>query len=226
MTSIVFSELADALATRRLRPYRQTGDSDLDVVTRYVWNIKLCESFYTPLQNLEVALRNSLHEAISRQTGDALWLRHNPSWLETEQRDQISQAHSLLRRRHKPLEPGRIVAELTFGFWTGLLRTEYEQVLWPILIVSVFPHFPPHQRPRHVIAQRLTNVRHLRNRVSHHEPIWKMADLAVRHQQISEAMGWISPALLTINQSCDDFNHVASSAFQLSLKNTLKPHFP
>ena len=55
-----------AVSSKRLAAYQlQGGDnSDIEVLTRYVWNIKLCESFYPILQLLEVALRNSIHESI------------------------------------------------------------------------------------------------------------------------------------------------------------------
>lgn len=41
----------------------------------------------------------------------------------------VSQAKNTLAVKRKPPDPGRRVAELSFGFWTALLDRRYEQVL-------------------------------------------------------------------------------------------------
>jgi hypothetical protein len=54
----------------------------------------------------------------------------------------VQAAIARLRRKGKPSVPGRVVAELTFGFWTNLLDVRYErrQILWPPLLEAAFPH--------------------------------------------------------------------------------------
>ncbi|WP_177420368.1 Abi family protein [endosymbiont of Lamellibrachia barhami] len=78
----------------------------------------------------------------------------------------------MLSRQHKVLNPGRIIAELNFGFWSSMLDKCYEQVLWPQLIKTAFPYMPRKIRTRKVLSQQFHKIRQLRNRIFHHEPIW------------------------------------------------------
>ncbi len=70
---------------------------------------------------------------------------------------------------------GQIVAELTFGFWTTLLSQPYHQRVWApdrtALIRAVFPHLPPVPNNRQAVHQRYNDLRFMRNRIMHHEPI-------------------------------------------------------
>ncbi|WP_445497348.1 hypothetical protein [Photorhabdus sp. SF281] len=49
--------------------------------------------------------------------------------------------------KNKILTPSRIISSLTFSFWTNLLSHKYEDkdsetLLWPNLLVHVFPYAP------------------------------------------------------------------------------------
>lgn len=58
--------IAKVLSTSRLDPYHLSGtDTTADALSRYAWNVALCESFYPLLHALEIALRNTLDNAIS-----------------------------------------------------------------------------------------------------------------------------------------------------------------
>lgn len=70
-----------------------------------------------------------------------------------------------------------ILSRLPFGFWTTLLSKDYEDVtnkhlLWPNLLHHVFPNAPSHIK-RKDIEDHFNLIREFRNRLSHHEPIWK-----------------------------------------------------
>lgn len=71
----------------------------------------------------------------------------------------------------------RVISGLDFGFWTNLLTKSYEDprtrsLLWPNLLTNVFPGAPVGIK-RHQLEQKFNQVRELRNRLSHHEAIWK-----------------------------------------------------
>ena len=187
-----------AISKARLGAYRYPSDtSDLDAIARYLWNAALSETLYPSLQALEVTLRNSLHETISDQFTDTMWFAHRPPILHSMELDKVDAAKRELRSERKPLEPGRLVAELNFGFWTSLLDVRYERVLWPGLLKQAFPTMPRHIRTRHMLSKRLNSVRKLRNRVFHHESIYNASSpgLQTRHDQILEMIGWISPEM-------------------------------
>ena len=70
-----FESLSKALSTSRLAPYRQDddGESGLGPFSRYLWNTVLSESLYCVLQGLEVTLRNSIHDSITRYLDKEDW---------------------------------------------------------------------------------------------------------------------------------------------------------
>lgn len=70
---------------------------------------------------------------------------------------------------------GRVVAELTFGFWRYLLIARYEHSLWNPAIRAKFSalgHLSGTDSRRQVY-DRVENLNYLRNRVAHHEPIYE-----------------------------------------------------
>lgn len=126
-------------------------------------------------------------------------LQHN------HERDAIQKAKIALTQQNKPHEAARIVAEVSFGFWTSLLDRRYEQTLWPKLLKPAFPYMPRALRTRKELSKRFHTVRQLRNRVFHHEPIWYRRDLTEQHWQILEALAWIEPAAHDLVRAMDRF---------------------
>lgn len=178
------------LSDPRLDAYRsQTSQDELDLLAGYAWNMDLGSALYMPLQILEVALRNSLHSALTQHHGgNERWYQLRYAFQEQETWDKVQKTTRRVAKvtnLSSPDAPGRVVAQLDFGFWTTLLTSQYGKPtavrrnwtpLWPSLIPIAFPFFPNptnSRRDRSAIAERFDNIRQLRNRVSHHEPIWK-----------------------------------------------------
>ncbi|AXU00198.1 Abi family protein (plasmid) [Klebsiella pneumoniae] len=89
----------------------------------------------------------------------------------------IDQARDTIVAEGKTITPARVIAGLSFGFWTTLLGTKYEDsksqsLLWPTLENVVFPHRPVGHNMSD-IRQAFHRIRELRNRLSHHEALWK-----------------------------------------------------
>lgn len=202
-------KLKQALSSERLAAYQQRigQDGNLNLFSHYAWNMALSESLYPSLQMLEVALRNSLHHTASTTFGREDWFE-SPQILHMKDQPLLSKAKQTLQQQNKPPTPGRIIAELNFGFWTSLLDSRYEQVLWPKLIKTCFPHMPNTLRTRKTLSKRFNRIRHLRNRVFHHEPIWHWHDLAQQHREVVEAITWIEPALGDLLSTVDRFSAV------------------
>jgi hypothetical protein len=205
----LFTSLSAVFSADRLSTYRLPADTDGVVLARYLWNTLLGEALYPLLQALEVALRNSMHTAITRAYGRDDWYDRTPTILRPIEQQKVTEVkRSLLAqapRKGVPgvamLTPGRIVAELTFGFWTGLFSAAYEShvptnpLLWPRLVTPIFPYAPRSLRTRRKLAGRLNDLRHLRNRVFHHEPLWNNRQLLQRHQELLDVLHWINPDL-------------------------------
>lgn len=181
------------------------------MVVNYLWNITLCEALYPALNALEIALRNSLCDALARRYGTECWF-DRPGILIRLQPSEIDRAREKIKSKGKPETPGRIIAELGFGFWTTLLSGPYDRHLWKpsnyALLREVFPHIPYKVRTRTFIYKRYNHIRFLRNRAFHFEPIWTRSSLPDDHKQIIEAIGWISPTLRDTVAFCDRFPYV------------------
>ena len=113
-----FEKIQPALAVERLDAYRQDQAEPLVALARYLWNMALCESLYPPLQMVEIALRNALQRSLESHFRSPYWYDVPSCWqlLTITQQSQIVEAKQNLARQNKLLGPGRIVAELTFGF--------------------------------------------------------------------------------------------------------------
>ena len=68
-------QLRRAISHERLDAYRQRGSSndDAELFAHYAWNMALSESLYTPLQCLEVSLRNGLHDTATTYFKTDTW---------------------------------------------------------------------------------------------------------------------------------------------------------
>lgn len=133
----------------------------------------------------------------------------------------VAQAQSQIGKEGKKPTPDRIIAGLTFGFWTTLLTPTYEdthgyRLLWPTLTGHVFPNAPAGYT-RNEICNVMLQIKELRNRLSHHEAVWKFHQkdpatgktdykkpvygaaascslLRKHYDDILDIIGWMSPA--------------------------------
>lgn len=89
----------------------------------------------------------------------------------------IEQARDTIVNEGKTITPARVIAGMSFGFWTTLLGPKYEDnnskaLLWPNLETVVFPHLPTGHGMSDV-RHAFHRIRSLRNWLSHHEALWK-----------------------------------------------------
>ncbi|EKZ9225785.1 Abi family protein [Vibrio vulnificus] len=115
------------------------------------------------------------------------WLKTDRSGATVRRRHSYFEQQVLKTQRdlrsegRTPIRHDDVLSRLMFGFWCGLLGDDFEDVtnkalLWPNLLKEVFPN-TPYKPKRHQIEKTLNRVRDLRNRLSHHEPIWKFYHL-------------------------------------------------
>lgn len=86
-----------------------------------------------------------------------------------------------------------VVAGLDFGFWTQMLHSQFEQTLWRPILHHAFPYFTKitgNALTRDVVEKRFNELRDLRNRVMHHEPLFN-SNLPQNFANLSEAISWM-----------------------------------
>lgn len=215
-----FIQLRKAISHERLEAYqaRSKANDELLLAAHYARNIALSESLYPALQAIEIALRNSIHDALSAACGSEEWYEPRFNILLPPELDTIEKVRMALQRGNKETRPGRIMAELNFGFWTSLFDLRYEQRLWPHHLKTVLPHIPKTIRTRKTVSSRMNRIRRLRNRVFHHEPIWYWQDLRQQHNDIVEAIGWVNAAMKSFIGTLDRFDEVENKPIDVYQK--------
>lgn len=189
------AQFQQSVSTPRLSGYALPEDENLTAsICRYLWNNALCEALYPTLHGVEVSLRNIIDRRMRVLKGE-FWFDDPANLLVPRQGDHVQTARDRLQRDHLPATHDRIVAELVFGFWTGMMARPYQEMVWIEHVATDFSGVPRERRSRANIATRLDGIRALRNRASHHESIWRREHLRREYECVVEALLWFSPAL-------------------------------
>lgn len=199
----------DRTITRgRLSRYLTAAGGDIEQALQlYEKNIALSEALFGFLHGLEVALRNSIHTVLNQDIGVADWYRDGlplPKSIFPKARQLAftGPMNSMIAdaRSHAGLGSpvGKVIAELTFGFWPSMLTSRFD----PLWDPSLYKAFPAAKRPRRFIHWRFRTIQYLRNRIAHHEPILTSTNEVqtgfndqpkIALPAILEAAQWISP---------------------------------
>lgn len=180
----------------RFKPYLSASANRAPKALRlYAQNIAASAEMYAWLGFLEVSLRNALISTLMpKQPNEgfdpliSVWGQLTPlakSTYEKAQRRLIAQG--------KQVNLSGVLTELPFSFWRYLLSSRYQNSIWRSNLRFAFPGMWPTNR--RIVYKALENAVLLRNRIAHHEPIFRrqlVADLA----QIQQVIGWISPEAL------------------------------
>ncbi|WP_121626780.1 hypothetical protein [Poseidonibacter antarcticus] len=147
----------------RLSPYK-----DFD---EYKQNIKDSKEYYILLSIFEISLRNSIdnyfREKISKD-----WLSSEILHRDTKQR--IIESKNKISQRKEKINHDKIIAELSFGFWTSLFRKSYSNLFRIKDIKNIFPNIPKKNEKfitRYELDKELNKIRKFRNRIFHYERI-------------------------------------------------------
>jgi hypothetical protein len=175
--------LERAISTDRLTTYqRAAAAAGCDVLDLYLWDRDAAAAVLADIAILEVALRNAMHNVLTAHYLREDWYASDVP-LDDRSRRALVQAWERLGKDQRT--PGRVVARLMFGFWSGLLdagghngllKCDYEQLFRDVLRLA-FPGGPPEARADGVQFSRewvlgiVTVVHALRNRAAHHEPL-------------------------------------------------------
>jgi hypothetical protein len=177
IATIDLAVVRDRLSPARLRLYEEAAGHDLaGAMDLYLWNLDLSAAFYGVLQGVEIFLRNALSEQMERlhlgRGYEATWFDDPFRLLDDRRRTDIDLARFRLHRDGHPATQDRLITEVPFGFWRFLLSTRHEHSLWIPALRNAFPHLPDGGRRRYV-ADRVARLHVLRNRIAHHEPVYR-----------------------------------------------------
>ena len=196
------------ISPERLAPYLRHHNNNFDrAVEHYKANIEISEAFYPMLSILEVGLRNNMDYQLTRKFEDENWLEKNDfiKIASSYQIDSISDARKNIHREKKVVTPGKIIAKLSFGFWTSLFDSRFEMSLWKNLRLA-FPNCQKKIRKRKTMSSKFNGIRKLRNRIFHHEAItWDLGVVKNYKKEIVEGIDWLDKGLVDWS---DDLIHI------------------
>lgn len=147
------------------------------------------------LSYVEIVARNAMHTQLTahsaRTYSESLWYLDPGKVLSSQATKAVVEAKARIARDGKAETPGRIVSELSFGFWRFLLAARYERTLWNPALRAAFPGMRGRGWRRDAY-DAMFDVHQLRNRIAHHEPIHNR-ELAELHETALRIVGWICP---------------------------------
>lgn len=182
------------LSAPRWQNYLAAVNHDAEkAIALYEWNLELASAIMHDIAHIEVAVRNTYDSVISAGfQGENHWLldpnspvtrtlmrskKGKKTDVNLLNRQSIQGALKRLRRANP--KPDQVIAELPFGFWRHLTDSAHEKTLWIPYLQRAFPK----GTSRKSIEASLTLVNNVRNRASHHEPLF----LGHRGKQLEDA---------------------------------------
>lgn len=161
----------------------------------YAWNAQVSAAMLAPLHICEVAIRNAVSDVLTVAHGpqwpwDAGFLRSLP-----DPQNGYSPRRDLLSARAGKATTGKVIPELKFAFWQALFTSRFDGRLWSHHLRAALPHADAQKTDAQVrasIYKELEQLRKLRNRIAHHEPIFQR-NLADDFQKIRDLIALRCP---------------------------------
>jgi hypothetical protein len=188
----------DALSAPRLGTYEAatTGTSQLSgALALYGWNAQVSAAMLAPLHLCEVVIRNAVADALAAAHGpqwpwDAGFMRSlpNPGIGYNPRRDIVA-------ARTGRTTTGKVIPELKFVFWQTMFTSRFDARLWSLHLRTILPHADATKtvaQVRALVYHELEQLRKLRNRIAHHEPIFTR-NLADDFQKVHDLIAFRCP---------------------------------
>lgn len=173
----------------------------------------LSSYLFLPLEYLEVTLRNRIYRELTRHyhwrgkkyksIGKAEeWL----DWMPTEPitKKKVLRAKGELKQRGLGNKPEEIISELSFGVWVSILKEHQSQNsqyhFWLYTQKRLFPNANGTSQMK--VYSELKEIRDIRNRLFHYEPIWNthgtkncctaILEILHKYKKVMKVIRWLS----------------------------------
>jgi hypothetical protein len=195
MNAIDRAVIQRSLSPARLSTYERTCKTGAtNPLELYVWNARISASLLLPLHFCEVSTRNAVSEVLTRAYEER-WPWNSACERSLPSKGYSSPRDELIKVREKFSSTGQVIPELKFVFWQKMFTARYDDQLWGPHLRVIFPAAPEelsNSEIRLKLHDQLEQVRKLRNRIAHHEPIFQR-DLASDYQAIELLIRWRCP---------------------------------
>lgn len=185
-----YDAIETTLAPARLARYLHASSNNKHLALRlYVWNARICEALYLPLQFAEVSSRNTISLPVRKRFGED-WFNNSKfhNILPARQKETLKTTVSKeSKRREGRLNQDHVIAALPFGFWVSLMTKSYQNHLWINGLNASFPN-AEQTDTWETIYCKLDQMRHFRNAVAHQYAIFDKTP----QKEMQNALGLIS----------------------------------
>lgn len=187
------SQASRWITDARFAPYLAYAAGDhAAAVALYVWNARISAAAFETLHHVEVLLRNAVDECFApvdaSASASAAWLT-DATILNEASRRRVAETIERVKREGKSPTRGRVVAGLSFAFWRALFDRKYDR-LWVARLHRVFP---AGSGQRTEVAKLMSNLVPFRNRLAHHETIFRRP-IGSHYEEMLTLAGLIDPA--------------------------------
>jgi hypothetical protein len=172
--------LVNGLSEEKLNTFKsQLGcETNEDKIATYMFMQDISSHFFTLIQMIEVHLRNSIHKAATDKFKDNEWFNSIPK--SDKSKEQVSKAiEDSINNGGYKYTSDDVISNLSFGFWVHMLHIDYgnprvkEKNLWQSKFDEAFPNAQKKGKKRSALFSELGVLNKFRNRLYHHEPVWK-----------------------------------------------------
>ncbi len=187
----------------------------------YELNIKVSQSLYPALSIVEIHLRNAI-DTMMQTLFSKTWLEdelQNNKILYEYDYKKLQKAYSTLKTKYRKgsITHGKLVSELTFGFWVNLCSKKYNPKIWTKkgTFKGVFVNYKRDKKEEiHEISEKLNKIKKLRNRVFHYEPIlYKKEKFGEIYNIICEIIAYLPQDNSNIFKNTNQFPYDVASIF-------------
>ena len=173
-----------------LKKVPQNTSDTTDVLNLYLWNATVSGALFFPMQLCEVVVRNAVSQAIASVYGENWpWNQTFVGSLANNEKQDLSKGIGTFEP--SPSMTGRVVAAMTLNFWEKMFTARHDDRIWNQNLRVVFPNLDPGltvAQARERIYGFMNDVRTLRNRIAHHEPIFN-CDINGNYKKIQWLIG-------------------------------------
>lgn len=206
MPSTKIIAIRKSLSAARMGTYECVADNAGNKISPkialdlYAWNAQVSAALLAPLHICEVVVRNAISEAIEAQYGSNWYqspgFEQSLPWSKIgyNQKKDLQDARKKLQAKGM-LTAGKLIPELKFVFWQKMLTGRHDPRLWNTYLTQIFPNLPSGQsisQSRQALYDDLEHIRKLRNRIAHHEPVFKR-NLTDDFQKVSNLVSFRCP---------------------------------
>lgn len=175
LSNLEYEDFKKTISSPRLRVYESHCANAHQTVELYFFNIKLSESFLTPIEFCEVTLRNAVAEILILKYGDE-WFSH-PTLKRALTLNKLKELELVIEKfKTQGVEFGSddIVASMNLSFWEHFLSKKFYSTIWRGQVSYIFPYMEEKIEEAEFLEKlrlAVNAVRKIRNRIAHHEEI-------------------------------------------------------